>query len=68
MRIASFARWDDARVRRDQDEDGLARRPRRRSVQRDEAVGAVDHVGQHHQAAVGDASARDSGRRRFWQP
>ena len=43
-------------------------RARAGSVQRDEAIGAVDQVGQHDQTAVGAPSRRDSGRRRFWQP
>ena len=38
------------------------------SVQRDEAVGAVDQVGQHDEAAVGHGVGVRSGRRRFWQP
>ena len=61
----------DARILGDQDEDGLVGRPSRTggSVERDEAIGAVDEVGQHDQAAVRDAvGVAQRQIRRFWQP
>src|SRR5262245_6101292 len=53
MRIASLARWD---ARGSSEMTTSTGRPSATaSVQGDEAVGAADHVGEHHEAAVGGA-------------